>query len=455
MRDVPRAARELVAGRNNSRQSRRAFYFFVCYFGVMHALPLSQMLTGRAPSVFLVIDSLGLYAGWLGALYLLGRLIHSTAGITMLDGLVTGYLVLAIGSVVLYLQKDNPATILAYQYGIHYVVFPSLTFFAVKRLSARDQVGVVKLLVGLNLMFIAVGLLMYYSEPQFYTDFIIQHVRRDASEQWQVYGRVQSYLGSTTVAIMAGLSLLLLDYYPLGTAARAALCAVFAVGGILSQQRGAYVGIGLGLLYQVVFRKGSASKKLLWVTALAVVLTAVLVMFDRRNAALGDRLDLISYTKNRLTEGALVSDILAERNAGYVQGWENVQRFPFGLGLGATLSAADDAGANPGGQVVDANYMRVLSDLGIPGLFLFCGILATGVWRASRSSPRFLWTSVVATYAIVGIGTNVFDSFYVSHVYWTLLGVIDAGVAVGRPKMAAATPMPFPKGNYRTEHEHL
>jgi len=94
--------------------------------------------------------------------------------------------------------------------------------------------------------------------------------------------------------------------------------------------------------------------------------------------------------------------------------------------LGATTSAADLAQANLGGQVVDANYMRILSDLGLPGLSLFLFINGAVLWSLRKKPNRFAFMAALAIYGIVALGTNVFDHYYMGHFYWLLVGIMTS-----------------------------
>ena len=429
MTSVTQAAQPASRLAESSRAEERAYVFLASYFAAMHLLPFAQMVSGWSFRLFAIVDGFGLIAAVLGIGYLRRRFAGANPSLTVLDALVLGYIGLALASGLLFLQGNNPASAIAYLYGIHYVVFPCLTFFAVKRLAIGGQVRLLRLIVALNVLLVGVGLMVFYWQPDFYTQFMIRSFHGEITEMWQLYGRLGSYLGSTTVGIMAGLTLLFVDFSTTRIWPKAALCGILVVGGVLSQQRGGYVALAVGLGYQVLVARGSLRKKILTVVALAVLAGSILVMFDRRNAELGDRLDLLSYSWNRMSNEFLSWNTFAERRAGYVRALSLVRTFPLGLGVGATLSAADSAGANPGGQVVDANYMRILADMGVVGLVLFLAILAAASRKALRTSRRLLWLSVLVIYAAIAVGTNVFDSFYVSHLYWALLGILDAGAA--------------------------
>ncbi|MBP1609321.1 MAG: hypothetical protein H6Q04_1556, partial [Acidobacteria bacterium] len=124
-----------------------------------------------------------------------------------------------------------------------------------------------------------------------------------------------------------------------------------------------------------------------------------------------------------------LSDSIDFERRGYGPGLSYFRDFPLGVGLGATSSIADSMGLATRGQVVDANYMRILADLGIVGLFSFFAVLLAAGAAALRRANGFGWLLLFGLIAAICIGTNTLDSFYVSHLFWIYLGVIDTKVS--------------------------
>jgi hypothetical protein len=75
---------------------------------------------------------------------------------------------------------------------------------------------------------------------------------------------------------------------------------------------------------------------------------------------------------------------------------------------------------------VDANFLRIWADLGILGFGTFIMIILFALRRALATGEPFAWTLIVLIYCVQALGSNVFDNFYVSHLFWLLLGVIDS-----------------------------
>jgi uncharacterized membrane protein YhaH (DUF805 family) len=123
---------------------------------------------------------------------------------------------------------------------------------------------------------------------------------------------------------------------------------------------------------------------------------------------------------------------------GYGPGLWYLSRFPLGVGLGGTSSAAHTAGLVSAGEVADANFMRIAADLGVFGALLFLSILALAVMRALNSPTRWAWLTILMIHCGIMITTNIMDAYYISHAFWMLIAMMDtdynrAADAVGSP----------------------
>ncbi len=93
---------------------------------------------------------------------------------------------------------------------------------------------------------------------------------------------------------------------------------------------------------------------------------------------------MLSRYTGELTEG--VAGVTKDR--GYGAGVAYFIEFPLGVGLGGTSSAAENNGLTTRGQVVDANFMRILADLGFQGLASFLFVLIVASYAALRRNSR-------------------------------------------------------------------
>jgi hypothetical protein len=283
----------------------------------------------------------------------------------------------------------------------------------------------------------AVGLTLYLTRPDFYSDYLTDLLGK--SEDWAIYARLQSYWGSTGVGILSATSIALLPVTGLQRQMRYFLLFLFLATILLAQQRGAYIS-GVAAAAYFIYRE-----RVSWTYLLLGVLgmTAVGVLVLAKSGVTTDM--VIAIIDNRVVFDLFEGDPYGERSVSWAKGLDFLMRFPLGLGLGATTSAATDAGAHVDGQVVDAYYMRVASDLGVAGLALFVLLLAVAFTTAIRNRATWAYAVIVFIFAFQSTGTNVLDSYYVAHVFWMLLGFLsvrsvrDCVVAgIGAPSVRSA-----------------
>ena len=351
--------------------------------------------------------------------------------VSFVDLCVLAYFFYSILSVGLYVQPSNPASPRAYLYGVNLQIMPMLMYFSVKGLDSEDMDRILKFIVVLHVAFALIGIFLFFSRPNFYAEYLIDTL--GFTDTWQIYARLQSYWGSTATGILSAVTIVLLPNINVSRLVRNLLLVLFLVTIFLAQQRGAYMSGVLATAYFLYREKISLLRLLVAVGFFAIVLVYLLNRFDLT-------VDLfVAIINNRIIDGLILGDPFAERAVSYEKGLALLSEFPAGLGLGATTSAADDAGAHVGGQVVDAYFMRIAADLGVLGLFLLLTLLAVAFFASLRGARIRGISVVIMIYVLESAGTNVLDTYYVSHVFWALLGLAIDGSVVGR--VGAALPV--------------
>jgi hypothetical protein len=398
-------------------------FYLTGYFVLMHVIPfLNMFLNDKKIKTFLVIDCIAIYSILLTLYYVFNYIKR----LTLVDAFVLLYLTISIFSFFLYLQKDNPASVFAYAYGIHFLVFPMFLFFSVKLLEASRQNSLLKSIYYLNLFFLIVGLILFYSQPEFYTNYLRDYYAASGDlDLWQLYGRMGSYFGTTAVGNIAPVTMLL----GLITGAKGFkmvfIASIAIISALLSQQRSAMVMIFIATIYYIFSRNESVYRKAVSLLLCFFIITGLFLAYNQQQEGLKP-ISLIEYTLDRISNEIISGNPYKERRDSYQKGWNFFEEYPFGLGIGATTSRADDTGLHPGGQVVDANYMRILADLGIVGLLVFAIIIILSLRSAIKNEKPLPWMLILLIYTIQASGTNIFDSYYVVHTFWLLLGVIDS-----------------------------
>jgi hypothetical protein len=388
--------------------------FLVAYLCAMHGLMILNLMRAGSFIGTPVLLPLELVPIALGIRFFARQLGGPTPRLTVLDLVFSGYLLLAIVSLVDYAWPSNPASIASYLYGLNVQVLPMFTYFLAKGFDEQDLQRVIRVFIMLQVACSVIGIPLFFGRPDFYTAYLVE--RLGFTTDYQNYARLQSYMGSTAVGILSAVAIALLTKSGFRRVTRYMLALLFMISIFLTQQRGAYVSGALATAYLLY-----KSRVSLLQLSVAVVIIGVVVVLVA--SSFGLTFDLaVTIAHNRVVDDIVHGDPLGERAVSWAKGFRFVSEFPLGLGLGATTSAADTAGAHAGGQVVDAYYMRVASDLGIAGLIWFLLLLATaGLVSLFRPATEAI-AVVVAIFAFQSIGTNVLDSFYVSHVFWMLLG---------------------------------
>lgn len=397
------------------------YYFLICfYIFILHLCPvlgLLNLLPGGKPAY--IVDAGTLLPILLTFYYWRYSAINRT--VSYLDAAVTAYLIISVASILLYLQPDSPSDFRAYFYGIHHFVLPIFLYYAVKTFDSGQQYHLLKFTCFLNVAAILIGILLFYWRPDFYRTHLIAEFEAAgySLEEWQVFGRMQSYLGSTALGSVIASTIILFTVLNLPKRLVAIFIPIMLLGVFLTFQRGGFIAASIAILYTFINFRGAPLFKYFMLPIISLMMLAAgLTYFTQLEESGLSRL-LDKYSLESLYESA---DF--ERR-GYGPGLSYLADFPMGVGLGATSSVADSMGLAARGQVVDANYMRILADLGILGLLSFFAVLWAAACAALKRANGVGWFLLFGLIAAICIGTNTLDSYYISHLFWLFLGVID------------------------------
>jgi len=394
--------------------------FLLAYLIALHAIPVANML--GLGSVFpgtIITLLFSAICIWLMLVYGVARIEAGGPLFTGLDGIIGLYAVYCIASFFLYLQPGHPVTPIAFLYGVNHLLLPLPLFFAVKLVNRRDQRSLIRAIVYLNVAMVLVGLIVFYLRPGFYTTFLGSYFQesRNLVTPELLYVRLNSYVGSTAVGILAAITIALIPRLKLPVGAGPAIVSLMVIAAMLSQQRGGLAATALAVAYFLVAGQGRLRTRVLSIGAAVVVIVVMAIAFESRYPG------VLAYSGDKALS---IGSALSERFHSYQVGWDYFLRFPLGLGLGATSSAVYNAGLIVGEEVTDANFARILADLGIVGVTLF-GVVLFSLYTRAMLAPQALgWLTILTIYLLVSLGTNVFDGFYVAHLFWLFAGIIDS-----------------------------
>jgi hypothetical protein len=325
-----------------------------------------------------------------------------------------------------YFQYGNSYSILNYTYGIHYCILPMLLFYLVQFLPVDEVLLLLKRILFLNFFMCFIGILFFLFQPDFYTDYLKKLFDDlNLTEIWQLYGRLQSYLGSTSVGNVAIVSFVLTYFLIKNGYVKFIYFFIFGITVIFTQQRGSILLLLLAILIILInfLLNSSAIKKIIFFVILSISLILMEKLFSSHMT--DEVAEIFNFTADKIANETNPSEMLSERTIGYVKAGQIINMFPLGVGLGASLSASEQATNSGLGQVVDANFARILADTGIIGLFLFLAILALALYKSIKSRSLLFFTITILFYSFQALGTNVFDSFICIHLFWIFLGILN------------------------------
>lgn len=419
------------------------------FLGGLHLVVIASLIRGAEGGVALLVVVLSAVPVALALRFLLSRF---TGPLTLLDWCVLAYVVWSLASGLLFLQAGNPSAAAAFAYGAYNFVLPVACYFAVKAVRPRERHRLLTTLVVLDVVVAVYGLYLHFGRPAYYVAWVSRVLApAGALEEWQVFARLQSYLGSTLVGYLATTGIVLASIAgPWSRRMMPALTLLFTATALLSLQRASLVALLVSLgyvLFAVREHRGMRAVTLLGLAAALVFLGARL-----GESANPIRERVLERATTDVVEG--LQRFFDER--GYRPALGYLRDFPLGVGLGGTSSAADNAGLLLGPEVADANFMRVAADLGWPGLLLFLLLLAVAFGRAWRGQHRSAWITYLVIHCGIMLSTNVLDSFYVSHAFWLVLALLDSErMAPGRERVEALPPPDRPGGIAEPEFASL
>jgi hypothetical protein len=284
-----------------------------------------------------------------------------------------------------------------------------------------------------NVFSLIVGFLLYFTRYEFYTKYISKMLEGNVSENdpiWII--RLISYFGdSALIGNISAVSFVILLYFINSNYKYFKIKLIYfsfgfalICGSILSFARSSW--ISLAVVYFVYVLSSSNTSKIKNIIFCIVILIFFIIIeylgimpeeffqfilsrFDSFGKAYSERSDQIDYAIKLLKE------------------------YPLGFGLGQTgHKSIVHAGGNVMG-LADNNYFRILTELGILGffMFIFINILALNqmLYNVINSLHYrkiiFVCAGIIFIYLFQAIGTNVFDIYYSSFVYWSVIGLIS------------------------------
>lgn len=397
------------------------FYYTASYLYLIHVVILFNVISPIRITTAL-IDIFGLFAAFYSLVYLGVRCCNPLLRFSLLDASVGFFVLYSICSVYLYFLPSNPASVDAYFYGIHLLILPSFIYFTVNSLNKFYQHKLLKTITTLHMVMAVLGLILFVWRPEFYTENLRKQFSQSGIEDlFALYSRLNSYMGSTATGILSAVTIAIISMCNYKVYYKYLMIVVLVTTVLLTQQRGAYISAAMATAFFLSSRKNFNLRYAVLLVGIFVI--AIVYMKSSSNQVVSLVPEVVL---NRVTKDIIQGDFRSERSESFFKGLNVSLEFPLGMGVGATTSAAGDAGANPVGQIVDSNYMRMICDLGYTGFYLFVAVIATSIFSVFHNEKSKFYLLLISIYCFQANFTNVFDTYYVNHIFWLILGLINA-----------------------------
>lgn len=308
---------------------------------------------------------------------------------------------------------------------ISYLIIPQLFFFLIGNFIGRSNELVnenIWLLLKCNFVLVSFGIILHFWRPDFFLEF---HKNEFLNIDYgKYYPRLTGYMNSLILGIVCPVSAILATEY--AKKWKSIFICVFIIGSFLTLQRGALIDLLLGLTILLLINKlynfnsiGLKISKKTFNSVLYIVL-AILVLIALLFILYENSYMVRSFVINLKDRVANLVNSVFERNKTWLVAIKIANEYPLGLGIG--LLSHKGADANFIYAVPDGNYFRILGDLGYIGLISFITVLITGITLILKQK-RYSIFAVLICFTFHALGTNVFDLYYASFIFWFLLGI--------------------------------
>ena len=275
---------------------------------------------------------------------------------------------------------------------------------------------------------------------------------------WRIYPRMQSYLFEENVfGTVSVLVALFSAAHLMARKPRPALYALFALGiicSVLTISRGSWMTFAIGLSIMLLIN-GRHRPRITALLACVVVMTGGAFMLWKDSPFVEYILPTVLARLSQISPDAAQRGELAnDRTHQWREAWAIFLATPSGSGLG-TVGIAAHYSKVAQHVVGDGIYFRVLAEQGVPGIVAFAFTLGGITWVLWRYLPvcdvesRPLCATMLGFhigYCVQSIGGNTFDLYYVTPMYWMMLGFAVCLIERSHGKAIAAAQAGDDKG---------
>lgn len=305
---------------------------------------------------------------------------------------------------------DNPSIFL---YGFSYLLLPQLFFFRLG-VGIQSTKQAVRFLLNCNAFLVLASILLYIARPNCY----IELISRKFSDIFEFYGgfvpRLVGYIAdSMAMGVICSSSFVLSLAFV--EKRKYIYMFIFLLGSIMSMQRSSWVALVVVSMIYMIVSKQLFKFSMKWLIIIGILFLTIIYLIANINVEGG-----LSYVELLTRRYEDMGSAVNSRDNQWYNVLDSVLLYPFGFGLGAL----SHKGVNIGFPLTcpDGNYFRILGDVGIFGFFAFIALNISTLKYAFRHK-RFGLLCALLAFLTQAIGTNVFDLYYASFIYWFLMGL--------------------------------
>lgn len=301
-----------------------------------------------------------------------------------------------------------------------YSILPMIFYFIALEVNDLQEYKFVKSFMYACLFLILVGIYMYFTLPNIYSEYLLRTHYNYAKYQqyYELHPRMHSFVGSVAVGSLGCMAFTIaldsviskkrnLKLYTL-------ICAILLIGVFLAMQRSAWV---FAIITIVLISVSTVQNKRNFLRIVLTFAVFVIIAFFIAN----EFNDLSNQFLARLSSMTTAID---ERNSEWGYLWvRGIGNFFIGDGFGTRGHRAMQISDL---TIRDGYYIKLFFEIGIIGTFMFLGMMISTIIIGLRSYKKSLpYICIVLGILFQAIGSNILDFQLLGPMFWFSVGRIN------------------------------
>lgn len=306
------------------------------------------------------------------------------------------------------------------------LIFPMLFFFVGNDYKEKGNRFYDIYLISCIVCFV-IGIILFVSMPPFYLDYLKRMMEdswyeQNTSESYLMeFGRMSSffkdsyaisYLSVPALALSLGFMMKKTKFNQSVLYFFAFICFLSAM---LCQQRAAMAGAMLVFVFFLFYNNKISKTKVIVVAVLFIVVGSIYIVNDERYDAIN------TMITSRFEDMSSKESLNSGRTDQYTSALDGCNNILFGDGIGSGSSIIRKYGFK---GVSDGEYVRILVENGIVGLFLFLLLIVNTVKRCFNDLKKHATELCIVCFFLLAMtGSNSLSiNFFYSCIFWYAIG---------------------------------